>query len=88
MKNILLYLLIALVIFFYFERRSATSNSEPRIVVSSESDDPCSTFKDQRTCDLMSMHDSVKRACMWAQVTYVHNVTKAEIETEACISAP
>ena len=88
MKSILFYAVVAYLIYFYFEGSLDTSNSAPEIVISSPSDDPCNAFKDQRTCNLMSMHDSIKRACLWSHVIYIHNITGAEIETEACISAP
>ena len=58
------------------------------VAASPQSGDPCNQFKDQRTCQLMSKHDSVKRTCKWAHVVYVERATKMTYERDACVSAP
>lgn len=61
--------------------------SNEAVAVSPQSDDPCNQFRDQRTCQLMSRHDSVKRTCRWTRVVYVERATKISYEREACVSA-
>jgi len=55
---------------------------------SQQSDDPCSKFKDERMCDLMSMHAGVNRFCNWKVVAYPDKATSMMIEHRACVSAP
>jgi hypothetical protein len=55
---------------------------------SHQSDDPCSKFIDQRTCELMSMHDSVKRICNWTRVEYLESLSKRYMVREICVSVP
>jgi hypothetical protein len=62
--------------------------SNEAVAVSPQSGDPCNQFRDQRTCQLMSKHDSVKRTCRWSRVVYVERATKMSFEREACVSVP
>jgi hypothetical protein len=61
--------------------------SNEAVAVSAQSGDPCNQFRDRRTCELMSKHDTVKRTCRWTRVVYVERATKMSYEREACVSA-
>ena len=87
MRQLLSFALIHCTAFYGCEKKQEQPSTQEN-TLAYPSNDPCGHFKTQRTCNLMSMHDSVRRVCQWTRSDYYDSGTKTIVENEACISAP